>query len=93
MGNQTEEKVENGEAERKNRSTEEATVRRKQEEGKRRNRKLSSWRRNGSRRKKAEKKGSTGGTAVGAKPGRMKGNKQKAKYDRPEKKVGKPAGR
>ena len=37
--------------------------------------------------------GSTGETAVGAKPGRMKGNKQKAKYDRPEKKVGKPAGR
>ena len=26
------------------------------------------------------KKGSTGGTAVGAKPGGMKGNKQEAKY-------------
>ena len=32
------------------------------------------------REAKAEKKGSTGGTAVGAKPGRMKGNKQKAEY-------------
>ena len=29
---------------------------------------------------KAEKKGSTSGTAVGAKLGRMKGNKQKAEY-------------
>ena len=28
--------------------------------------------------------GSTGGTAVGAKPGRMKGNKQKAKYQNQE---------
>ena len=32
MGNQAEEKAENGEAERKNRSTGEATVRRKREE-------------------------------------------------------------
>ena len=47
----------------------------------------SSQNRNGSGRKKAEGKGkaqkrkwkgSTGGTAVGAKPGGMKGNKQKA---------------
>ena len=39
------------------------------------------------------KKGSTGKAAVGAKPGRMKGNKQKAKYRKPEKKHGKPGGR
>ena len=31
-----------------------------------------------------EKKGSTCGTAVGAKQGRMKGNKQKAKYQNQE---------
>ena len=37
--------------------------------------------------------GSTGETAVGVKPGRMKGNKQKAKYQKPEKKYGKPDGR
>ena len=37
-----EEKVENGEAERKNRSTEEATVRRKQEERERKKQRLSS---------------------------------------------------
>ena len=30
---------------------------------------------------------------MGAKPGRMKGNKQKAKYQKPEKKHGKPGGR
>ena len=40
-----------------------------------------------------QKKGSTGGTAVGAKPGRMKGNKQKAKYQKPEKKYRKLDGR
>ena len=42
MGNQTEKKVENGEAERKNRSTGKATVRQSREEGKGRNRRLSS---------------------------------------------------
>ena len=96
MGNQAEEKVENGEAERKNRSTGKATVRQDQEEGKGRNRGLSSQNRKRSGRKKAEKKGkgrkrkqkaSTCGTAVGAKQGRMKGNKQKAKYTEPEKKA------
>lgn len=35
-------------------------------------------------------KGSTGQAAVGAKPGRMKGNKQKAKYSKPESSDGKP---
>ena len=30
---------------------------------------------------------------MGAKPGRMKGNKQIAKYQKPEKKHGKPGGR
>ena len=56
----------------------------------RKKQRLSSQNRNGSRRKKAEgkgkarrreRKGSTGGTAVGAKPGGMKGNKQKAEYE------------
>ena len=56
MGNQAEEKVENGEAERKNRSTGGATERRGQEEGNGRNRELSSRKRNGSGRKKAEGK-------------------------------------
>ena len=41
-------------------------------------------------RKEAEKKGSTGGTAVGAKPGRMKGNKQEAEYENRERWHGKP---
>ena len=35
----------------------------------------------------AETKGSTGGTAVGAKPGGTKGNEQNAKYEEPGKKV------
>ena len=56
MGNQAEETVENGEAERKNRSTGEATERRGQEEGNGRNRELSSQKRNGSGRKKADGK-------------------------------------
>ena len=30
---------------------------------------------------------------MGAKPGRMKGNKQKAKYRKPDQKNGKPGGR
>ena len=33
--------------------------------------------------RKRKQKGSTGGTAVGAKPGRMKGNKQEAEYEEP----------
>ena len=57
MGNQAEEKVENGEAERKNRSTGKATVRQGQEEGEGRNRRLSSQNRKRSGRKKAEKEG------------------------------------
>ena len=42
--------------------------------------------------RKREQEGSTGGTAVGAKPGRMKGNKQKAEYEEAEAKHGKPGG-
>ena len=57
MGNQAEEKVESGEAERKNRSTGKATERQEREEGKGRNRRLSSQNRKRSRRKKAEKEG------------------------------------
>ena len=85
MGNQAEEKVESGEAERKNWSTGKATVRQDQEEGNGRNRRLSSQNRKRSGRKEAEKKwkgrkrkqkASTCGTAVGAKQGRTKGNKQ-----------------
>ena len=45
------------------------------------------------RTKESGSKGSTGGTAVGAKPGRMKGNKQEAKYRKPKMKYGKPDGR
>ena len=78
------------------------------EEGKRKVRKLSNQKptktderkskgsrkaRKRSGRKETEKKGSTCGTAVGVKQGRMKGNKQKAKYQKPEKKYGKPDGR
>ena len=37
--------------------------------------------------RKREHKGSTGGTAVGAKPGGTKGNKQKAEYEEPGKKT------
>ena len=56
MGNQAEEKVESGEAERTNRGTGVATERRGREEGKGRNRGLSSRKRTGSGRKKAEGK-------------------------------------
>ena len=68
----------------------EATVRQSGEEEEKKKQRLSSQNRNGSGRKKAEgkgkarkreHKGSTGGTAVGAKPGRMKGNKQEAEYE------------
>ena len=37
--------------------------------------------------RKREQKGSTGGTAVGAKPRGMKGNEQKAEYEEPGKKT------
>ena len=69
------------------------------EEGKRKNGRLSSQKRaeaderkqkasgKPGREAKAEKKGSTGGTAVGAKPGRMKGNEQEAEYEEPGKKA------
>ena len=89
MGNQTEEKVENGEAERKNRSTAKATVRRDQEAGDGRTEsqvagsgtEADERKRKGSgKARKREQKGSTCGTAVGAKQGRAKRNKQKAEY-------------
>ena len=51
---------------------------RKRSEGKARKR---------SGREEAEKKGSTGKAAVGAKPGRMKGNLQKAEYEEPGEKT------
>ena len=78
------------------RSTGGTADRGEREEGKGKNGRLSSQNRNGSGRKKAEgkgkarkreRKGSTGGTAVGAKPGGMKGNKQKAEYEEPGKKA------
>ena len=81
------------------RSTGGTVVRGEREEGKGKNGRLSSQNRNRCRRKKAEgkgkarkrkQKGSTGGTAVGAKPGRMKGNEQKAEYEETEGKHGKP---
>ena len=37
--------------------------------------------------RRRKRKGSTGGTAVGAKPGRMKGNKQEAEYEEPREKT------
>ena len=69
--------------------TGEAAERRDREAGNGRNRGLSSQNRKRSGRKEAERKGkgrkrkqkaSTGGTAVGAKPGRTKGNEQEAEY-------------
>ena len=78
-----------------------AAVRRNREEKERKNRKLSSKNRKRSGRKEVDwkgkarrrkQKGGTGGTAVGAKPGRMKGNKQKAEYLKMEGKHGKPGG-
>ena len=89
------------EAERKRGSTGGTADRGEREEGKRKNGRLSSQNRNRSGRKKAEgkgkarkrkQKGSTGGTAVGARPGRMKGNKQKAEYEETKGKHGKPGG-
>ena len=89
------------------RSTGGTAARGEREEGKRKSRRLSSQKqaeaderkrkasrkaRKRSGREKAEKKGSTGGTAVGAKPGRMKGNKQKAEYLKTEGKHGKSGG-
>ena len=44
------------------------------------------------REAKAEKKGSTGGTAVGAKPGRTKGNEQQAEYENRKQGMGNQAG-
>ena len=76
--------------------TGEAAVRQNREEKERKNRKLSSRNRKRSRRKEADwkgkarrrkQKGSTGGTAVGAKPGGMKGNEQKAEYEEPGRKT------
>ena len=75
---------------------ERAAVGQSGEEGKGRNGRLSSQNRKRSRRKKAdwkgkarrrEQKGSTSGTAVGAKLGGTKGNKQKAEYEEPGKKT------
>ena len=80
-------------------STEGTAGRGEREEGKRKNGRLSSQKRaeaderkqkasgKPGREAKAEKKGSTGGTAVGAKPGRMKGNEQEAEYEEPGKKA------
>ena len=42
--------------------------------------------------RRRKQKGSTSGTAVGAKLGRMKGNKQKAEYEETKGKHGKPGG-
>ena len=93
MRDQAGEKGETEEA-RAETGTGKAAVRRNREEKERKTEKLSSQNRKRSGRKKAEekgkarkrrgrkepeKKGSTCGTAVGAKQGRTKGNKQKAK--------------
>ena len=77
-------------------STGGTAVRGEREEGKGKNGRLSSQNRNRSGRKEAEGKGkarkrehegSTGGTAVGAKPGGMKGNEQEAEYEEPGEKT------
>ena len=95
MRNQAGEKEETEEA-RAETGIGEATVRRNREEKERKNRKLSSKNRKRSGRKetdwkgkarKREQKGSTGGTAVGAKPGGTKGNEQKAEYEEPGEKT------
>ena len=95
MRNQAGEKEETEEA-RAETGIGEAAVRRNREEKERKNRKLSSKNRKRSGRKetdrkgrarKREHKGSTGGTAVGAKPGGTKGNEQKAEYEEPGKKI------
>ena len=91
---------------RKKRSrTERTAARGDREEGKRKGRRLSSQKRaeaderkqkasgKPGREAKAEKKGSTGGTAVGAKPRRMKGNEQEAEYRNREGRHGKPGWR
>ena len=67
---------------------------------KRKNRRLSSQnraeaderKRSKGKARRRKQKGSTGGTAVGAKPGGMKGNKQRAEYLKTEGKHGKPGG-
>ena len=64
----------------------------KQAEANERERKAGGKARKRSGREEAEKKGSTGGTAVGAKPGRMKGNKQEAEYENREQGMGNQAG-
>ena len=72
------------------RSTEGTAVRGDREEGKGKNGRLSSQKQAGAdeRKRKASRKarkrkqkGSTGGTAVGAKPGGTKGNEQRAEYE------------
>ena len=89
MRNQAGEKGETEEA-RAETGTGKAAVRQNREEKERKNRRLSSKNRKRSGRKetdrkgkarKRKQKGSTGGTAVGAKPGGTKGNKQKAEYE------------
>ena len=64
----------------------------KQAEATERERKAGGKARKRSGREEAEKKGSTGGTAVGAKPGGTKGNKQQAKYENREQGMGNQAG-
>ena len=46
----------------------------------------------GGKARKRKRKGSTGGTAVGAKPGRMKGNEQEAEYENRKQGMGNQAG-
>ena len=91
MRNQAGEKGETEEAKAET-GTGKATARRNRVEKERKSRRLSSQNRKRSGRKKAdwkgiarkrEQKGSTGGTAVGAKPGGMKGNEQEAEYEEP----------
>ena len=95
MRNQAGEKEETEEA-RAETGIGKAAVRRNREEKERKKQRLSSKNRKRSGRKETDRKGkarrrkqkgSTGGTAVGAKPGGTKGNKQKAEYEEPGKKT------
>ena len=96
MRNQVGEKGETEEA-RAETGTGKAAVRQNREEKERKNRKLSSWKRKENGRKKVERKwkskeverqrGSTCGTAVGAKQGRAKRNEQRSQVQEPGRKT------
>ena len=92
---QAEQKRKSEGAARRTDSTEGTADRGRREEGKRKNGRLSSQNRakaderkqSEGKARKRKQKGSIGGTAVGAKPRGMKGNKQRAEYEEPGEKT------